>query len=128
MKSTNGFLFRALSAGVLAAGLLAAQDATQPDNTKANKGDASKTAPTADHQSNAKEDRLLTQKIRQSLMQDKALSTYAHNIKIVSQNGTVTLKGPVKSEGEKNAIESKAIDIAGGASKVDDELTVKASK
>jgi hyperosmotically inducible protein len=128
MKSTKGFLFRVLSAGVLATGLLAAQDATQADNTKVNKGDASKTAATADHQSNAKQDRLLTQKIRQSLMQDKALSTYAHNIKIISQNGTVTLKGPVKSEGEKNAVESKAIDIAGGAGKVDDELTVKASK
>lgn len=48
-------------------------------------------------------------------MQDKALSTYAHNVKIISQNGTVTLKGPVRSEDEKQAIEAKTNEVAGGA-------------
>jgi hyperosmotically inducible protein len=114
---------RVLSVGIMACGLVAAQSA-QPDNTKANKGDASSGAVTADQQKNDKTDRLLTKKIRHSLMQDKALSTYAHNVKIISQNGTVTLKGPVRSEDEKKLIESKAADIAGGPTKVDDQLTV----
>lgn len=132
MKITTGMI-RVLGAGILACGLVAAQGTTpntttQPDNTKMNKGDASKGAVTADQQKNDKTDRMLTKKIRQSLMHDKALSTYAHNVKIISQNGMVTLKGPVRSEGEKKVIESKAADIAGGPTKVDDELTVTASK
>ena len=56
-------------------------------------------------------------------MQDKSLSTYAHNVKIISRNGTVTLKGPVRSENEKQAIEAKADDVA-GKDKVVNELTV----
>ena len=115
-----------LGGAVLAAGLLAAQ--TQPDNTKMNKGDATPGAVTADQQKMNKDDRELTRKIRKSLMQDKALSTYAHNVKIISQNGTVTLKGPVRSDNEKKVIEGKAADIAGGPTKVDDQLSVMASK
>lgn len=124
VKITTG-LVRVLSTGIIACGLVAAQSTTtQPDNTKMNKGDGSKGAVTADQQKMDKNDRMLTRKIRQSLMQDKALSTYAHNVKIISQNGMVTLKGPVRSEDEKKTIESKAADIAGGPAKVDDELTV----
>ena len=58
-------------------------------------------------------------------MADKSLSSYAHNVKIVSQNGTVTLKGPVRSEDEKKAIMAKAVEVAGSADKVTDEMTVK---
>jgi osmotically-inducible protein OsmY len=123
VKISTGFV-RVLSAGILACGLAAAQSTTQPDNTKVNKGDGSSGAVTADQQKSDKTDRMLTKKIRQSLMQDKALSTYAHNVKIISQNGMVTLKGPVRSDNEKKLIESKAADIAGGPTKVDDQLTV----
>jgi osmotically-inducible protein OsmY len=56
---------------------------------------------------------------------DKSLSTYAHNVKIIAQNGVVTLKGPVRSEEERNAISAKATEIA-GASNVKDEMSVKA--
>lgn len=56
-------------------------------------------------------------------MKDKSLSTYAHNVKVISQNGMVTLKGPVKSEEEKQAIEAKAAQIA-GADKVTNQLEV----
>jgi hyperosmotically inducible periplasmic protein len=80
---------------------------------------------TADQQSNANTDRLLTAKIRKSLVADKALSMYAHNIKIITQNGTVTLKGPVKSEDEKQQVASKAAEAAGGPDKVDNQLTIK---
>ena len=57
-------------------------------------------------------------------MKDKSLSTYAHNVKVISQNGMVTLKGPVRSEEEKTAVEARAADIA-GKDKVMSQLEVK---
>ena len=74
----------------------AAFAAAQADNTKVNARDRAKGAVTADQQKNDAADRQATQKIRQSLMRDKGLSTYAHNVKIVAQSGQVTLKGPVR--------------------------------
>jgi len=58
------------------------------------------------------------------VIKDKSLSTYAHNIKIITQNGQVTLKGPVRSEDEKRAIEAKATEVA-GENKVTSELNIK---
>src|SRR5437868_4734244 len=78
------------------------------DNTKVNQRDRSQTEPTADQQKESKSDRELARQIRRSLVQDKALSTSAHNVKVIAQNGMVTLKGPVKSEDEKQAVEAKA--------------------
>lgn len=57
-------------------------------------------------------------------MNDKSLSTYAHNVKIIAQNGMVTLKGPVTSEEEKKTIEAKAAEVV-GPEKVTNELQVK---
>lgn len=128
MKRTKAIIFRAVGATALAAGLLAAQTGTtQPDNTKMNKGDASKAAVTADQQKSDKGDRELTREIRKAIVGDKQLSTYAHNVKIIAQNGMVTLKGPVRSDEEKMAVESKAVQVAGDKSKVDDQLMVKPS-
>jgi osmotically-inducible protein OsmY len=95
---------------------------TPPDNTKVNKAER-KGAVSADDQNENAADRDLTKKIRQAVVGDKSLSTYAHNVKIVSQNGQVTLKGPVRSEAEKTTIVAKATEIA-GAGKVTNELTV----
>jgi osmotically-inducible protein OsmY len=89
-----------------------------------NKQDRKPGAVTADQQKMNMSDRDLTKKIRQAVMADKSLSTYAHNVKIVSQNGTVTLKGPVRSDVEKSTIEAKATEIA-GADKVKSEISVK---
>ena len=97
----------------------------KPDNTKVNKRDRATGEPTADQQKNNRTDLDLTKSIRRSIMDDKSLSSYAHNVKIVAQNGTVTLKGPVKSEEEKKAIVAKAASVAGGADKVNDEMSVK---
>ena len=72
-----------------------------------------------------KADRDLSAHIRKSIMADKSLSTYAHNIKVISQDGVVTLKGPVHSEDEKKAIVAKAVEVAGSADKVVDQITVK---
>ena len=100
-------------------------DATpQPDNTKVNKRDRNAGEPTADQQKMNTTDRALTKQIRQSIMSDKSLSTYAHNIKIISQNGAVTLKGPVKSDDEKKAVLAKATAVA-GTDKVTDQVSVK---
>ena len=96
---------------------------TPPDNTKVNKADHAKGAVTAEDQKENAADRDLTKKIRQAVVGDKSLSTYAHNVKIVAQNGQVTLKGPVRSDAEKASIEAKATEIA-GAGKVTNEITV----
>lgn len=79
---------------------------------------------TADSQTNAKSDRLTTAKVRRAIMADKGLSTYAHNVKIITLNGAVTLKGPVKSEDEKQKV---AADAAGATSAdaITNHLTVK---
>jgi hyperosmotically inducible protein len=113
--------------GLLTCGLacISPTFAQQPDNTKANQADRDKSSPTADQQKMNVNDRELSRQIRKAVMADKSLSTYAHNVKIISQNGMVTLKGPVRSEDEKKTIESKAVEVAGSASKVDDQLTVK---
>ena len=84
-----------------------------PDNSKTNQGDAHKGATTADQQKMNPADRATTKQIRSALMQDKTLSTYAHNIKIIAQDGQVTLKGPVRSVAEKTAIGEKATQVAG---------------
>jgi osmotically-inducible protein OsmY len=81
---------------------------------------------TADQQKSNKADRVLTQKIRRSVMSDKSLSMSAHNVKIISQDGMVTLRGNVKSDDEKKSIEDKATEIA-GQGKVTSELTVTPS-
>ena len=86
---------------------------TAPDNTKMNKGDAQEGATTADQQKMNTTDRNITKKIRASIMKDKSLSMYAHNVKIVTQDGKVTLKGPVRSEKEKSDVEAKAAAVAG---------------
>lgn len=58
-------------------------------------------------------DRAITQKIRKAIHEDSSLSTYAHNIKIITRDGKVTLRGPVRSEAEKNNLEAKAASVAG---------------
>ena len=103
--------------------LPAAAQQTPPDNTKVNKADQAKGAVTAEDQKETAADRDLAKKIRQAVVGDKSLSTYAHNVKIVAQNGQVTLKGPVRSDAEKASIEAKATEIA-GAGKVTNEITV----
>jgi osmotically-inducible protein OsmY len=98
---------------------------TKPDNTKVNTRDRNSGEATADQQKANAADRDLTRKIRQSIMADKSLSTYAHNIKVISQDGTVTLKGPVKSDDEKKDVVAKAVAIAGSTEKVIDQISVK---
>ena len=100
------------------------QQPVEPDNTRANQRDRKATEPTADQQKGNKSDRNLARKIRRAIVQDKSISTYGHNVKVIVQNGAVTLKGPVHTEDEKAAIEAKAVGIA-GAENVRNELSIK---
>jgi osmotically-inducible protein OsmY len=116
----------ALSIGLIAGTTFAhAQTAAQtpPDNTRVNTRDRAATAKTADSQGNNKADLDLTQKIRRAIVADKALSTYAHNVKVISRDGHVTLKGPVRTAEEKSALENKAIEIA-GTGKVTNQISL----
>lgn len=113
-----------LLSSLLGASLALAQSPTSvaPDNAKSNQVDASN-ASTADAQTNKASDLDITKRIRQSVMADKSLSTYAHNVKIVTVNGGVTLNGVVRSQDEKNAIETKAEAVA-GKQQVTNELKI----
>jgi hyperosmotically inducible periplasmic protein len=97
---------------------------TAPDNTQKNKD---QTSPNADQQKMNPSDRAITQKIRKSIHDDTSLSTYAHNIKIISQDGKVTLRGPVRSEDEKNNLQAKAAEVA-GKDNVTNQLEIAPSK
>ncbi len=99
---------------------------TPPDNTKVNTRDRAPGAVTADQQKNNAGDREITRKIRQSLMKDKALSRYAHNVKVIAQDGQVTLKGPVRSDDEKRTVEAKATEVAGAGHVTNDMSVVPA--
>jgi hyperosmotically inducible protein len=110
----------------LSAGALHAQDAkTKPDNSAVNKRDQNPGEATADQQKMNAADRGITAKIRKSVMADKSLSTYAHNVKIISQDGTVTLKGPVRSDDEVKSIIAKATEVTGSGDKVINQLSVQ---
>jgi hyperosmotically inducible protein len=100
---------------------------TPADNTKVNQRDRNPSEPTADQQKENSTDRQLSQQVRRAIVKDKSLSTSAHNVKIIAQGGNVTLKGAVKSDAEKRAIEAKAAEVA-GAGKVNSELQVAPSK
>lgn len=121
VRKNKSYLFLGLLA--LSGSMLAtvASPAQAPDNTANNK----QHDVTADQQSNTASDRVITQKIRKSITADKSLSTYAHNVKVITTNGQVTLKGPVKSDDEKQQIASKAAEVV-DPSHIDNQLTVKA--
>ena len=99
-----------------------AQSSAQPDNSAQNKNQ--NPSGTADNQSNAAADRQTTAQVRKAIIADKDLSTYAHNVKIITKDGMVTLKGPVKSDDEKQKVVNDAAGVV-SADKVVNELTVK---
>jgi osmotically-inducible protein OsmY len=116
-------------AGVCVVSLSASGQSAQtpPDNSSVNKRDRAEGAATADQQKENAADRELTRKIRSALVQDKSLSSYAHNVKVITQGGKVTLKGPVRSEDEKRLVETKATEVA-GAGHVSNEMSVAPEK
>lgn len=92
------------------------------DNTKLNQRDTPAEL-TADQQKNMPSDMEITRLIRQDLMQNDSLSDYAHNIKIITVNGKVTLKGPVRSKNEIKSILKSARSVA-GVSNIINQITI----
>jgi len=86
-------------------------DATNTGINQRDRSDAAKT-PTA--QAESAGDRDLTARIRQELTSDDSLSMNAHNVKIITENGHVTLRGPVDSEAEKAKVAAAAQKVAPG--------------
>ena len=120
-------LMLVLSSALLGLGSVAmAQDSapTAPNNSAVNVRDRAPDAMTADQQSNTRSDMTTTREIRRAVAKDHSLSMLAHNVKIVSANGKVTLRGPVNTEKEKVAIARKARAIA-GRDNVDNQIEVK---
>jgi osmotically-inducible protein OsmY len=116
-----------LFAGAIFARRIQQEQQPAPDNTKTNQGDANKGAKTAEQQKENSVDRNITKQIRSAIINDKSLSTYAHNIKIITCDGMVTLKGPVRSKDERMEIQTKAQQIV-GASNVTNKLTIAPPK
>jgi hyperosmotically inducible protein len=120
-----------LISAILIAGCSRDRDARQatntpavaPDNTGRNVRDRGGETKTPGDQSESEADRTISQNIRKALTADDSLSTNAKNVKIITNDGTVTLRGPVKSEKEKADIEAKAKQVA-GVKQVDNQLEV----
>lgn len=118
-------LLLAVSAGALAAAPATSPPAN-PENTGINKRDApanSQTAanPTPMDQSNKQPDLRTEADVRKAIVDDKSLSMLAHNVKVMTANGVVTLRGPVKSAEEKKRVEELARHVQ-GVSSVKNEL------
>lgn len=128
MKLQGSIKRKLLTAACLSAvsvGSLAADDEkSKADNTAINARDRSGETQTSGDQSNSSADLKTTQAIRQALMKDGELSMTAKNIKIVTANGQVTLRGPVKTVQEKSKIDQLARSAANGA-KIENQLDVK---
>lgn len=127
MTNRNTFIVSG-AALVLVASIASAQTSA-PDNSKVNSAAMNSTSKTstADAQKNDSTDIALTQQIRKSVIADKTLSTYAHNVKIVAVNGMVTLNGVVRDSHEKELVAMKAQAIAGEGN-VTNDLTIAPAK
>lgn len=100
----------------------------QSDNTKKNKRDRDPGAVTADQQMQNESDLEITRKIRKGLTDDKSLSTYAKNVKIISRQGKVTLRGPVNTAEERMKVETFASSVAGMANITNEIEVLKDNK
>ena len=110
--------------GAFSLAVLAADDKkVNADNTAKNERDRSGETQTSGDQSNSSADLKIAQAIRQALMKDSELSMIAKNIKVITVNGHVTLRGPVKTTQEKSKIDQLAKSAAGGA-QIEDQLEV----
>ena len=122
MKRT--LLVLACLSALSVAAFAADDEKTNSDNTATNERDSSGETKTSGDQSNSSADLKITQAIRQALMKDDQLSMTAKNIKIITANGQVTLRGPVKTAQEKSKIDQLARSAASGA-KIENQLDVK---
>lgn len=118
MNKITALVLVLATAGVASGPALAQSEPA--DNTRSNQTDASNRTITADSQKENATDRALVRRIRKSIIADKGLSTYAHNVKIVAVNGQVTLNGVVRSDDEKSKVGEMAQQAAGTQNVVND--------
>lgn len=97
--------------------------AIELDNSGRTVDDRNEGRKTAEDQSENETDRAITRKLRDALIAEETLSINAKNVKIITEDGMVTLRGPVKNEQEKNAVEAKAKRVP-GVRKVDNQLEI----
>jgi osmotically-inducible protein OsmY len=129
---TSSKFLSTLCLGVLLSASIASANAQdqmngQPpnaDNSSVNMRDRNNAEPTADHAGNNLSDRQIMSNIRKAIVNDPSLSTYGQNVKVIAENGHVTLKGPVHGYAERKKIERKASQVV-GATNVTDEMSVK---
>ena len=114
-----------VTAAAVSMAALAADEKTNSDNTATNKRDRSGETNTSGGQSNSSADLKTTQAVRRALMKDSELSTTAKNIKVITANGQVTLRGPVNNAQEKAKIDQIARSAASGAQVVDQLDVIK---
>lgn len=131
--STHSLLYALLAFSMASAAAGAQAQDTQPatastsraaDNTGINARDRSQATSTSSSQSNDKADVKLAAAVRRAITKDSSLSTQAHNIKVMTAGGTVTLRGPVPNDGEKTKLETHVRAVA-GVQQVINELEVK---
>lgn len=103
----------------------ASAQAKSADNTNKNERDQDSATKTPIDQSEDKADLEITASIRRALVDDGTLSVNAKNIKVITSDGLVTLRGPVASTEEKTKIAKLAQDTS-GVTRVDDQLEVAA--
>jgi len=124
--------FSVLIAVTLITPVAFAQQGTAPvtsphaDNTQVNQRDKAGAAPTAADQPNDSADVKTAAAVRRAIVDDRSLSTMAHNVKLVAMGGVVTLRGPVASDAEKARVEKIAAGVA-GVVRVDNALDIKVS-
>ena len=94
------------------------------DNSGKNARDRGDHTLTPTDQGGSEADRHVTANIRKAVVNDDALSTNAHNVKIITKDGVVTLRGPVKSASEKATVAAKAQKVA-GVKRVDNQLEIE---
>lgn len=124
-KNIKQTLLAFASVAAMSLAALAADDAKgDADNTERNERDRTGETKTSGDQSNSPEDLRITQAIRQAVVKDESLTMTAKNVKIITADGKVTLRGPVKSAEEKAKIEKLAKSAAGGAT-VENQLEVE---
>jgi osmotically-inducible protein OsmY len=104
----------------------ATQTSPRADNTDINQRDKGTATKTPQNQSNKDQDRTQLAAVRRAIVGEKSLSSMAHNVKILVENGSVTLRGPVKDAGEKAQVETLAKSVA-GITGVDNQLDIKSN-
>ena len=115
-----------IATGWIGAGQTASNGQSRPDadNTGRNVRDRDGQTRTPTDQGESGADRDITASIRREIVANDALSTNAHNVKIITVDGIVTLRGPVKTVQERAAVAAAARHAA-GVRRVDDQLEIE---